>query len=118
MRSFARMAPELLRHSAKPELAERFAEHLRAAHRPEAHTQAAPRVQVRADAAADAAAAALMPGGIDSLWDADADAEDVASEPINLRGGGKRKRGKSTGGEALELNEDEEEAFGNIFECF
>lgn len=117
LRSFARMAPELLRHSANPALADRFAEHLRLAHRPSAHTQAAPRVQERAAAAA-AAAAAMLPEGIDSLWDADLN-EDVADEPTNLRGaGGKRKRGKSVGDETYELDADEEEAFGTLFDAF
>jgi hypothetical protein len=116
LRSFARMAPELLRHSTQPELANRFVERLRLTHRPSAHSQAAPRVQERAaaaEAAAEAAAAAAVPVGVDSLWDE----EDFDDAPVeeNLR---KRKRGKSAAQPSMTLNEDEEEMFGGLFEGF
>lgn len=59
MRSFARMAPELLRHSSDPEKAMRFAPHLRNAH--------------RVDETADPGTSAVadVPAATDSLWDVD-----------------------------------------------
>ena len=83
LRSFARMAPELLRHSDNPEKAQRFAEHLREAHRPSAATQLAP-----------VAAPTGPPPSSASFWDA----EDIGP-------GFSRKRMRSL---AME-DEDEEE---------
>jgi hypothetical protein len=87
MRSFARMAPELLRHSSDPEKAMRFAPHLRDAH--------------RVDETADpgTSASAHVPAATDSLWDV----EDLAFA------GGKRGRHEELdGSDAGVADEDAE----------
>jgi len=93
LRSFARIAPELLRYSTKPELALRFSEKNRIVHRPHGMSRA-PRVEQRAAAAAAVQAMQL------NLWD-DETVEHVA---------GKRK--------LVETNDDDEQAFGQFFDMF
>jgi len=114
LRSFARMAPELLRHSASPELADRFAEHLRSAHRPSHRARAAPRASsMAASALAGASEAPAVPKtlseSLTSLWESDA----APSSSNTCKRGAKRVR-QST----VTANEDEEEAFGELFEGF
>lgn len=104
LRSFARIAPELLRYSSKPELALRFSEHLRRVHRPSCKAHAAPRVEQRAQAAS---APVLVPNALVSLWDD----EDEHLKTCNLSGG-KRKLGDTS------ANYEEEEAFGDLFDMF
>lgn len=112
LRSFARMAPELLRHSASPELAERFAEHLRSAHRPNQRTRAAPRASI-ASAQASVCTAPSDPktlsDSLSSLWEIDA----APSSFNTCQRGAKRVRPL-----AIAANDDEEEAFGELFEGF
>ena len=94
LRSFARMAPELLRHSTNPALAERFSDRLRAAHRPSEHARVAPRASLAM------AAPKTVAESLNALWD----------EPIG--------RGTKRAAEAIIANEDEEEAFGELFDGF
>jgi hypothetical protein len=123
LRSFARMAPELLRHSANPNLADRFAEHLRSAHRPSQRARAAPRASMAAStaSAASVASAPADPRGasaapktvsesLTSLWESDA----APSSSSNTCQRGVKRVQQST----ITANEDEEEAFGELFEGF
>jgi hypothetical protein len=113
------MAPELLRHSSRPDLAERFAERLRRAHRPSDRTRAAPRAEARAVAAPAAsnasnakrpAAAQTMSESLASLWGDDVLAE---GSSVTCQRGAKRARPST-----VTANEDEEEAFGELFDAF
>ena len=101
LRSFARMAPELLRHSEKPELAERFTEKLRRAHRPDGHTRQAPRATDRAT---------IVVSKEKSLWD-DEDDDDGRNFKVQKHG----KKGPIT---FEDMCEDDENAFGDVFDCF
>ena len=105
LRSFARMAPELLLHSEKPELAERFTEKLRRAHRPDGHTRQAPRATDRATAVSKEK----------SLWDNEDDDEDE-DEDCSTRGskGSKRKIPPMF----HEMCDDDDDAFEGLFEGF
>ena len=94
LRSFARMAPELLRHSAAPELGMRFKESLRNAHKPDERTHAAPRVHERR-LGEEAAAAAKKKK---TLWDEDDD-NDVSA--TNDRG------------DAMDFDDADADAFGD-----
>ena len=120
LRSFARMAPELLRHSERPELAERFNERLRRSHRPEGHTRQAPRATARkARAEAEAAAAASTDRAstameaMQSLWEDD---DDTCTKTGKATKSNKRNVAHMLGFD--ECDDNEESAFGDLFDGF
>lgn len=84
LRSFSRMAPELLRHTKNPDLALRFDDALRAAHKPEDHSRLAPRVTTAVETATTTEAAAIASAA--SLWDDDFDFADGIELPSKKRG--------------------------------
>jgi hypothetical protein len=100
------MAPELLRHSERPELAARFSEKLRRAHRPEEHTRQAPRAT-----ASSAQHAGCSSSLVNTLWEDDTCASTTKSS--------KRKRTEQEVPECNQvLCEEEENAFGALFDGF
>jgi hypothetical protein len=114
LRSFARMAPELLRHCEKPELAERFSTKLRSAHRPGERARQAPRAT-----AAVCPTASSIGDTFQSLWEED----DTCKEGNagTLLSGSKRKRTEPNNREyndEEDCEENEEIAFGAFFEGF
>lgn len=115
------MAPELLRHSERPELAERFNERLRRSHRPEGHTRQAPRATARkalAEAAAAASAvstvrAATAMETMQSLWEDD---DDTCTKTGKATKSNKRDVAQMLG--FGECDDNEESAFGELFDGF
>ena len=99
LRSFSRMAPELLRLSEKPELATRFSAALRAAHRPSEKTLTAPRAETAKRLTEEKEQKKR------SLWD-----DDEELLPA--------KRAVGTGAAAVEATEADLELFGELFDTF
>ena len=101
LRSFARMAPELLRHSANPDLAFRFKARLRNWHKPQSFARSAPKVtneEIRTDKNATAT----------SLWD-----EDLLAETCGIPAKTTKRKGKQAAlVEDADANPDE---FDDIF---
>lgn len=78
LRSFARMAPEMLRFTTNPELADRFDESLVKYHRPREHTRQAPRATARAHEAERQSKVAKKR----SLWEDDDYEIDSSNIPV------------------------------------
>ena len=113
--SFSRMAPELLRHSANPSLASRFSEDLRRAHLPENHTRQAPRASVRVDTAV---AEVDKEGVASCLWDDDDEDEDDHLCIGNEKASNKRSFSQMSELKDVKSAEQDESAFGDLFEGF
>ena len=112
------MAPELLRHSERPELAERFNERLRRSHRPEGHTRQAPRATARkaraeAEAAASTDRASTAMEAMQSLWEDD---DDTCTKTGKATKSNKRNVAHMLGFD--ECDDNEESAFGDLFDGF
>ena len=95
LRSFARMAPELIRHSAKPALAFRFKQKLRNWHKPQSFARSAPKAtneEMRTDNCASTA----------SLW-----GENLLAETCVIPAKTTKRKGKQVRMEDVDPNDFE-----------